>query len=289
MIGAVVTFLTFVAGFLVVFAINLVAADVMQNSRKRVRERLEAEFRGQQRDRARDSLLYKDLSQLAAEGFDDDMATPNRAERMRLWISQTGLNITAARLAAFMAAGACGMGAIGLLLFRHLAVGACAALIGAALPVLYMSAKRHARMEKMRAQLPDAFDLMSRILRAGQTMTQGLQAVADEFGMPLGHEFAYCYEQQNLGLSTENALRDLARRTGLLEVKIFVLAVMIHRQTGGNLSQLLGLPPAMLFLMLLINRDYTMVLFDHPILLVGMFVSMTIGAMWIKKIVSFDF
>ena len=80
---------------------------------------------------------------------------------------------------------------------------------------------------------------MGRVIRAGQTMSQALQAVADEFPPPIAGEFAYCYEQQNLGLSPETALRDLARRTGLMELKIFVLALLVQQQTGGNLAELL--------------------------------------------------
>src|SRR5205823_1277174 len=75
--------------------------------------------------------------------------------------------------------------------------------------------------------------------RAGQTTSQALQAVADEFDQPLAGEFTYCVEQQNLGLATEDALRDLARRTGLLEVKIFVLALLVQQQSGGNLAEIL--------------------------------------------------
>ncbi len=70
-------------------------------------------------------------------------------------------------------------------------------------------------------------------------MAQALQAVADEFAPPIAGEFAYCYEQQNLGLSPETAMRELARRTGLLEVKIFVTAVLVQQQTGGNLAEML--------------------------------------------------
>ena len=129
---------------------------------------------------------------------------------------------------------------------------------------------------------------MGRVIRAGQTMSQALQAVADEFPPPIAGEFAYCYEQQNLGLPPEAALRDLARRTGLLEIKIFVLALLVQQQTGGNLAELLdklsdvireryqirgkikaltaegrmqaivllALPPALFLIMLVMNRDY---------------------------------
>ena len=98
---------------------------------------------------------------------------------------------------------------------------------------------RDARIEKLRSQLPEAFDLMARVVRAGQTLGQALLAVADEFPQPISVEFAFCYEQQNLGLPPEVAFRDLARRTGILELKIFVLAVLVQQQTGGNLAELL--------------------------------------------------
>jgi tight adherence protein B len=152
-------------------------------------------------------------------------------------------------------------------------------------------------------------------------VTQSLQAVADEFDPPISAEFAYCYEQQNLGLSPELSLRDLARRTGVLEVKIFVLALLVQQQTGGNLAEvlenlasvirdrfriggkvraltaegrlqaiiLLALPPAMFVLILFLNRDYGQVLLQHPSLLIGMSVSELFGALWIRKIVNFDF
>ena len=63
--------------------------------------------------------------------------------------------------------------------------------------------------------------------------------MADEFPQPISTEFAYCYEQQNLGLSPEVTFRDLTRRTGVIELKIFVLAVLVQQQTGGNLAELL--------------------------------------------------
>ena len=156
-------------------------------------------------------------------------------------------------------------------------------------------------MEKLLSQLPDAFDLMGRVIRAGQTMSQGLQAVADEFAPPIATEFSYCYEQQNLGLSPELAMRDLARRTGLLEIKIFVTAMLVQQQTGGNLAEmldklsaiirqryrlrgqikaltaegrfqaavLLALPIVMFFVFLVLNPAYEAELLKHPSLIVA--------------------
>jgi len=207
--------------------------------------------------------------------------------------------------------------ALGASVLAVVAVG----LVAAGGPFLYVWLKRRARLQKMMTQLPDAFDLMGRVIRAGQTMAQALQGVADEFDAPISTEFAYCYEQQNLGLSPELAMRDLARRTGLLEVKIFVLALLIQQQAGGNLAELLdklsaiirerfrvrgkiraltaegrmqaavllALPPALFLLILVLNRQYGQLLLDHPGLIVATLVSEAIGALWISKIVNFDF
>src|SRR5262249_45725007 len=171
------------------------------------------------------------------------------------------------------------------------------------------------------AHLPDAFELTGRFTREGQTIAQAFQGVAEEFEPPLASEFACCYEQQNLGLSPEVALRDLARRIGLIEVKIFVLAVLVQRQTGGNLAELidnlanivrerfrirgkirvltaegriqaaglLAMPPVVMGLILLFNRGYGMLLFEHPNVLWGMAGLMLIGMMWIRRIINFDF
>jgi tight adherence protein B len=187
--------------------------------------------------------------------------------------------------------------------------------------LLYVQFKRNARLEKLRTQLPDAFDLMGRVIRAGQTMSQSLMAVADEFPQPIAGEFAYCFEQQNLGLDSETAFRDLGRRTGLLEIKIFVLALLVQQQTGGNLAELLdklsavirdrfrirgqiksltaegrmqgavllALPPALFLIMLFLNRNYASVLLEHPSLIVGTLISEVLGALWIRQIVNFDF
>jgi tight adherence protein B len=152
-------------------------------------------------------------------------------------------------------------------------------------------------------------------------MSQALQAVADEFDAPIASEFAYCYEQQNMGLSPEVALRDLARRTGLIEVKIFVLAVLVQQQTGGNLAEmldklstivrdrfrmqgrikaltaegrlqaivLLALIPALFFMLFIFNRNYAQVLLDRPTLLLATAATEIVGLLWIRKIVHFDF
>jgi tight adherence protein B len=313
--------LAFGAGFLLVFGINLLLADVFAAQRLRARKRLEEEMRLRQRERARGAMRYKELYEMAAEGLVDVRVKPTLRQRFVKLVDESGMMLRPGQLAIFsIVAALLPAGLVGLLTGRWV-LAAMVAPVGALLPLLYVYIVRMRRLEKLLSQLPDAFDLMSRTMRAGQTISQALQAVADEFSPPIAEEFGYCYDQQNLGLSPEAAMRDLARRTGLLELKIFVLAVMVHRQTGGNLSELLeklagvireryrirgrikaltaegrlqgaillALPPVMLGVLLIINRSYEMTLFHYPALLVGMFISMAIGGLWINRIVRFDF
>jgi len=255
-----------------------------------------------------------------AEAAADDAELTFRRRYERL-VEQSGVEITAARLFALSAGVALGFGAVATVLRGSALVGFLLALVLAPIPTIYVWVRRQRRLHKLQAQLPEAFDLMSRVIRAGQTMTQALQAVSDEFEKPISSEFSYCCEQQNLGLPPDTALRDLARRTGILEVRIFVLALLIQRQTGGNLAEmldglagvmrdrtriqgkirtltaegrlqalvLLGLPPFLLLAIMFLNPGYGGVLLDRPALLVGMFVSEAFGALWIRKIVNFDY
>ncbi len=313
--------LGFLAGFLLIFGVNLFISDVLESSRKRIRVRMEEELRLQQRQRARGSLEYRKIHELATDGAFDSQANETRWQKFVRFVDESGLRVRPAQLALLSAGAALGAGLLVGAIGGKWILAAAALPLGAALPILYVSIVRYRRLEKLLSQLPDAFDLMSRTLRAGQTIAQALQAVADEFSSPIADEFGYCYDQQNLGLSPEAAMRDLARRTGLLELKIFVLAVMIHQQTGGNFADLLeklaaiirdryrirgviksltadgrlqavillALPPAMLCILMAVNRPYVMTLFDYPLLLLATLGSMTLGGLWMKRIISFDF
>ena len=98
---------------------------------------------------------------------------------------------------------------------------------------------RGRRIALLRSQLPDAFELMARAIQAGQTVTSSFQVVADNFQDLLGCEFRYCSEQQNLGMPLQVSLRDLARRTGVIELKMFAVTLSVQRQSGGNPVEML--------------------------------------------------
>ena len=327
-----ITILTFIAVFMGIFAINLVIADLFHRGRKEMLTRMEEELRERQRIRAKESarrykgrLASNDSSQhlgdIADKAFQESKESRTIWHRLKALIDQSGIQTTIHRLLAFCVLSAVLVGCVIGLMFRSPLFGTCGLLIGFWVPLTYVAIRRAQRQEKLRSQLSDALELMSRILRAGQTITQAMNSVSQEFKAPIAEEFGYCYEQQNLGLSPDVALKELAQRTGLLEIKILVLALLVHRQTGGNLTEvldnlsrivrerfrlrgeiksltaegrvqamiLLALPIGLWFALCLVNSNYALKLFDHPSLIVTTIASMAFGAIWINRIVNFDF
>jgi len=317
----VLTLLTFGAGVAAVAGAYSIACDLFLRDRNRIGERVQDEFRKRQRERVEKSLLFKDLGQLVADAASDSEATPGTRQRFETMIEQSGLDLTPKKLLAIVAGAGLALGAFGVVIGQSLIAVAVLSLVAAAAPLLYVQQKRKARIEKLLSQLPDAFDLMGRVIRAGQTISQALQAVADEFPQPIAAELGFCYEQQNLGLPVEVAMRDLARRTGLVEIQIFVMALLVQQQTGGNLAELmdklstiirtryktrgqiktltaegrlqaailLALPPALFAIMFVMNRSYAVTLLEYPVLIGTTLAFEGLGALWIRKIVNFDF
>ena len=106
-------------------------------------------------------------------------------------------------------------------------------------PFALAAAQRSARLKKFEEQFPEALDLLSRAIRAGHAFQTALGMVADELPEPVGPEFKKTFDQQNFGLPLRDALNELAERIGILDVRFFVTAVLIQRDTGGNLSEIL--------------------------------------------------
>lgn len=311
--------LSFAGGFLLVFGTNMMLADVAMERRRQLQERLEEEVRRKQQARAREALQFRRLDHLSEEGFNRDKKTAK--QRFLELIEQSGLRINPGQVIAMCLVAAFLPSLLTLGITQNLVFALMAGLMCSLIPIMFIRHAKAQRAKKLRSQLPDAFDLMSRMLKAGQTIPQAMQGVADEFPHPLATEFGCCYEQQNLGMNMDAALNDLARRTGLLEIQIFVVSASIHQQAGGNFSQLLeklstvirardkirgqikaltaegkmqaiillGLPFVLLFGLMFITKDYAMTLFEHYYLLVGMVISEAIGALWISKIINFDF
>jgi tight adherence protein B len=113
-----------------------------------------------------------------------------------------------------------------------------AALLGA-IPFLYLSLTKKRRMQKFERQLPEAMDMIARSLKAGHAFSGGLKMVADEFDDPLGTEFDKTVNEINFGVAVTDALKALSNRVDSPDVKYFVISVILQRETGGNLAQIL--------------------------------------------------
>ena len=194
-------------------------------------------------------------------------------------------------------------------------------VVGAMLPFGFVWFKRRSRMKKFGAQLPEALDLICQALRAGQSLPAGIQLVGQQMDEPIGPEFHRVFEQQNLGVSLEDSLKLMLDRIPNLDLQFFVTSVILQRQTGGDLAEildkigklirerfqiwgqiqaltgegrlsgivLLALPPSLFLMMLRLNYDYIMMLFEDPfgqkMLFFGI-VMQILGAIAIKKIIT---
>ena len=312
--------LAFAAGFLFVFGLNLLYTELQTEREKERRMQMREQMRSRQLERARLAVQHRDLHELAATGA-GELAQRSLRERVILFIEQAGVQMRPAQIVV------AGVLLAGLAAFAiwvptgNPLFGVIAAVLSGGFPYLYGAHLRRRRLDKLLSQLPNAFDLISRMMRAGQTFTQAMQVTASEADDPLAEEFGYCCDQQRLGLSGDAALRDLARRTGVLEVRIFVLAVLVHRQTGGNLSDLLenlaviireryrikgiisaltaegrmqayvllALPILMLIGLTIFNHEYVQELYDRPWLLCVTGLAMLLGAAWMRRIVNFSY
>jgi tight adherence protein B len=159
-----------------------------------------------------------------------------RLDRMLL---QAGSAQKVASLLAVCAACAFG-GFVAALLLRLPLLGWLACMLVAGwLPLLRLTRARDARMVRFERQLPEALDMMSRAMRAGHAFPTALKLVADEVAAPLGEEFKTAFDEVNFGVSMGDALNNLAQRVPSMDLQYFVVAVLIQRESGGNLTELL--------------------------------------------------
>ena len=267
----------------------------------------------------------KDGVSLLANGADQGKTAAvdflNRFGDIQTFLSQANVSLTAGQfLAATLALAALGILVVfGLGLPFFFAPLAAAAL--GVIPFGYVFIARKRRIGAFARQLPEALELISRALRAGHSLAAGFNLVGDEMAQPLAGEFARCYEEQNLGIPLEEALEGMTTRAPNLDLRFFATAVILQRQTGGDLAEildkighlvrerfqiygqiqaltgegrlsgvvLLGLPPVLFIVMYRLNPDYVMVLFTDEIgklMLTGAVFMQLAGAFVIKKIIN---
>jgi tight adherence protein B len=163
--------------------------------------------------------------------------------KLNLILTESGLDWTMSRFLISTCAGM-GIGLIGggFIPFQSPLVlrSGVAGCVLAWLPLFYVKRARSKRLDGMEAQLPDALDFLARSMRAGHAFTISLEMVGEEIADPLGQEFRALFNEQNLGASLDRSLANFGKRVPLADVRFFSSAVLLQRQTGGNLGEVLG-------------------------------------------------
>jgi tight adherence protein B len=166
----------------------------------------------------------------------------NFSDKARTELQQAGMPWSPNKLAALMAVFAAVGFALAMLfpIIWNLTVTVILfTLGGGVLPYVFVRSKRKRRMAQFEEQFPEALDFLARSMRAGHAFTISLEMLGDEIGDPLGQEFRTLFNEQNLGAPMEVALRNLTERVPMLDVRFFASSVMLQKQTGGNLSEIL--------------------------------------------------
>jgi tight adherence protein B len=255
-------------------------------------------------------------------GVDRLMARTSAGSRLARLIEQSGVKTTPSAIMVLTLALAGGAGLVTMWLTKPVLAPLTAGIAGF-LPVGFLLNRRSSRMRAFEEQFPEALDLMSRALRAGHAFQTSLGMAADDMRAPVGPEFKKTFDQQNYGLPLRDALMQMAVRIPLLDVRFFVTAVLIQRETGGNLAEildnlahvvrerfkirrqvrvhtahgrftafvLLALPAALGIALMFINPEHMDVLFKNHtgrMLLAIACVMQVAGFVWIRQVIKIE-
>ena len=238
------TTLTFLAVGALALGVSQVVAGVAGPERRKLRRRLEGvgdRGDGKRADRNRRAEQVKVTVDLEDEfpGWTRPLMGFGPAQKLTGLLAQGTPDLKLDRF--LMIAGGC-FGALFLvvLLFTFsVVVAAIAGLCAASVPLLWVTKRRNGRQRQMEDQLPQALDFLSRALRAGHSMSTALALMGEELPRPLGEEFQRAYDQHALGVDMDTVLRQSTRRVESVDYAFFITAILIQRQTGGDLASVL--------------------------------------------------
>lgn len=226
-------------GLVVVCALLGIAFIVVGYANKRVRDRLQDVISVRDGDENARSVILRDMDLSTVPFLNHVLESMPWARRLDNLLVQGDMPL---RLGSFLAlmlcVGSFVVYAMGIILDQPL-FALPAGAIAAALPVAYARRRKRARVMRFERLFPDALDMLTNALRAGMAFPTAVQVVADESPDPVAKEFAIVFEENRLGLAMKDALRKLGERVDSAEVRLFVTAVIMHRETGGNLAEIL--------------------------------------------------
>jgi tight adherence protein B len=243
--------------------------------------------------------------------------------RLARLIEQSGIRTTPSSMLVMSLIAALLAAVIVAFFVRHPLAPLVAAPIGLVLPFAWLVHRRSSRFRKFEEQFPDALDLLSRAIRAGHAFQTALGMVGEELPEPVGPEFKKTFERQNFGLPLREAMDELSDRVTILDVRFFVTAVAIQRETGGNLAEildnlahvvrerfkirrqvrvhtahgrftgyvLLALPPALGVVLTYLAPEQMQPLFRErmgQMMLIAAMVMQTVGFIWIRQVIKIE-
>jgi tight adherence protein B len=314
----------FVVVALIAFAIGSII-DQRDARARLIRERLASVEKPAERQPGEDLALVRDEMLSKIPAFDNLLRKSERISNMQLLLAQSDIDLRAGNLLLI-----CLLTAVSCGLIAFVAGGSSqwapmvawmALLLGGILPYSYISYRRTKRFQRFEELFPEAIDTLARAVRAGHAFTVALEMIANEVSDPIASEFRKLFEEQKFGLPVRDALMNLTERVPLVDVKFFVTAVMLQRETGGNLAEILdnlsyvirerfkimrqvrvytaqgrltmmllmGLPPIIVVTMLMMNPSFIRPLFADPIghvLVVAGITLQTLGYFVIRKIIQ---
>ncbi|MBZ5546991.1 MAG: type II secretion system F family protein [Acidobacteriia bacterium] len=267
-----------------------------------------------------DVALVRDEMLSRIPAFDAVLRRSERVSLLQKMLTQGNVNVRAGNFLMFCVVGAAAFGLLFFIAGGNLILGWAGAILGFFVPYAYASHMRQKRFQRFEEKFPEAIDTLARAVRAGHAFTTALEMIANEVSEPVAGEFRQLYEEQKFGLPVRDALINLAERIPLVDVKFFVTAVMLQRETGGNLAEILdnlsyvirerfkilrqvrvhtaqgrltmvllmALPPTIVVIMLSINPGFIRPLFTdplgHALIVVGITLQ-TLGYFFIRRII----
>lgn len=292
-------------------------------AQKRLEGRLEEISKPLDADKPDGAVLVKTRREGPLPFLDKLASGTARGSAIATWVEQSGANISISALLLTATAIAVVLGFVVARLTRSPFGIPIGGVLGFAVPFLVLNIKRTRRMRVFEEQFPEALDLISRALKAGHAFATGLKMAADEMQDPVGPEFRKTFDEQNFGLPLKDALQNMTERVPSLDVRFFATAVLIQRETGGNLSEilenlahvvrerfkilrqvrvytahgrltgyvLLALPAFLAVALMFINPEHMQLLFrEHMghVMLVLAIVMQMVGYFWIKQVVKIE-
>jgi tight adherence protein B len=317
-----VVLITVIVFAVVAGAVFMIGSVLDQRSARArlLRDRLAAVQKAAEREPSEELALLRDemLSEIPA--LDKMLRRSESMSNFQSLLTQAGIETRAGNMLLLSVVAAVVVGAIGLLVGRAAIFGWAGMVVGAILPYAYASYRRGKRFQKFEELFPEAIDTLARAVRAGHAFTTALELIANEVAEPVSSEIRKLFEEQKFGMPVRDALVNLAERVPLVDVKFFVTAVMLQRETGGNLAEILdnlsymirerfkiqrqvrvftaqgrltmlllmAMPPVVVVVMLVMSPSFIRPLFDDPLGHTAIVIAITlqtVGYFVIRKII----